>query len=90
MLIELKQNTVEYMRGKYFQLKPFVSYRFILYASTKTLWLISQKSITNCGKKNNKIVEDNDPALVDRYGLSSLSTSKRVFVHCLMKINRYV
>ena len=30
----------------------------------------------------NKIVKDNDPALLDSFGLSSLSTSKHGFVNC--------
>ena len=36
----------------------------------------------------NKIVKDNDPALVYSVCLSSLSTSNSVFVNCLMKLNR--
>ena len=37
--------------------------------------------------KHNKIVKDNDPALVYGLGLKALSTSKRVFVFVILLVS---
>ena len=38
--------------------------------------------LNELNERFNKIVKDNDPALVDSFGISSLCTSKHVFVNC--------